>query len=48
MLLIPCDNKQIVEAGTPGNPLALVPKSKPGWIATSVEINAADQCICKV
>ena len=30
MLLISCDEKCIVKEGKPGNPLALVPKSKTG------------------
>ena len=41
-LFISCDDKCSVKLGAPGNPLALEPKRKTGWIATSVEAKDAD------
>ena len=42
MLLISCYYKCAVKAGLHCNPLALVPKIKPGWIATSVKLKAVN------
>ena len=42
MLLMSCDYKCAVKTGTSGNALALVPKCKSGWIATSFEAKNVD------
>ena len=42
MILISYHDKCTVKVGTPGNHLALVPKSKEGWITTSVKVKYAD------
>ena len=42
-LLIPCDNKCAVKVEINRNPLALVPKSKVGWIGKLVEAKTANR-----
>ena len=42
MLLTSCDDKCIVNVGTPDNTLALVLKSNAGWKSKSVEVKDAD------
>ena len=41
-MLISYNDKYTVKVGEPGNLLALVPKSKVGWMATNAEARAED------
>ena len=44
-MFISCDNKCIVKVGAPRNPLALVPKSKTGWMSIIADARSVDHGI---